>query len=103
MRGGVVSQLVLGKGRERVEEWQGTRMLLCFLPPASHTHKRSPMPPPWIDASLWAGAVLLRWKKDPNTPRVPGCGLRLSVWLPEAGLMFFWSRCSSVTVLVSLR
>jgi hypothetical protein len=24
-------------------------------------------------------------------------------WLPLAGLMFFWSRCSSVTVLVSLR
>ena len=57
-----------------------------------------------MDASPWfMGAAAERWKKPPKTERA-AAGARERLYCdPEAGLMFFWSMWSSVTVLESLR
>ena len=76
-----------------------------WTPPSLVPNPRSPAAPPWIEASLCAGALGLRApNRVPKTPRAaaPAPPARFPAALfPLAGLMFFWSRCSSVTVLVS--
>mmetsp|Transcript_6218 Transcript_6218/g.16491 ORF Transcript_6218/g.16491 Transcript_6218/m.16491 type:complete len:643 (-) Transcript_6218:2036-3964(-) len=63
-----------------------------------------PTPPPWMEASACdrgvEGDAVLRPNRPPNTARAVVVTGRRDP-LPLAGLMFFWSMFSSVTVLVS--
>ena len=67
------------------------RSLLASREKRLLAYPRSPAAPPWIDASLCAGALGLRVPNNvPNTPRVDAPAGRLpTALLPLAGLMFF--------------